>query len=170
MLIAIHKCDHCHWRPDCFSHCCRRHRLVHEIPQDEDCGLQESLRVGVLTARFWSAGTKNKAEAKLATRETRVEAMTLRELAPAERERFISEWQTVQSRFVDHPKSAVTEADGPLINGLLLARVIPRQAFSRGRRMCLYLPAGDGGITGWRTALLFDPAKRTQAPRNCGQP
>jgi hypothetical protein len=75
-------------------------------------------------------GNKNKAEAKLATRETRVEAMTLRELGPVERERFIAEWQTVQSRFVDHPKSAVTEADD-LINGLLLARGYPQAGFQQ---------------------------------------
>jgi hypothetical protein len=73
---------------------------------------------------------KNKAEAKLATRETRVEAMSLRELGPVERERFIAEWQTVQSRFVDHPKSAVTEADD-LINGLLLARGYPQAGFQQ---------------------------------------
>jgi hypothetical protein len=56
-------------------------------------------------------GSVRKAEAKLADRETRVEALKIRELGATERERFLSEWQTVQSRFVDHPHAAVTEAD-----------------------------------------------------------
>jgi len=48
---------------------------------------------------------------KLADRETRVEGLKIRELGAAERERFIADWHVVQSRFVDHPKGAVTEAD-----------------------------------------------------------
>jgi hypothetical protein len=66
-------------------------------------------------------GSAQKAEAKLAGRETRVEALKIRELGANERERFTVEWQTVQSRFVDHPKTAVTEADN-LIAALLVAR------------------------------------------------
>lgn len=71
-----------------------------------------------------------KAEAKLADRETRVDSLKIRELGPAERERFIVEWGTVQSRFVDHPKAAVTEADD-LINSLLLARGYPQSGFEQ---------------------------------------
>jgi hypothetical protein len=75
-------------------------------------------------------GSLSKAEAKLADRETRVKALSIRELAPTERERFLAEWQTVQSRFVDHPKAAVTEADD-LINALLLARGYPQSTFEQ---------------------------------------
>jgi hypothetical protein len=75
-------------------------------------------------------GSSNKAEARLADRESRVEAMKIRELGATERERFISEWQTVQSRFVDHPKAAVTEADD-LINALLIARGYPQSNFEQ---------------------------------------
>jgi hypothetical protein len=75
-------------------------------------------------------GSSNKAEAKLADRQTRVEAFKIRELGAPERERFVAEWQTVQSRFVDHPKSAVTEADD-LINALLLARGYPQAGFEQ---------------------------------------
>jgi hypothetical protein len=75
-------------------------------------------------------GSSQKAEAKLAGRETRVEALKIRELSPTERERFVAEWQMVQSRFVDHPKAAVTEADD-LINALLLARGYPQGGFEQ---------------------------------------
>jgi hypothetical protein len=75
-------------------------------------------------------GSSHKAEAKLADRQTRVEAFKIRELGATERERFAAEWQTVQSRFVDHPKAAVTEADD-LINALLLARGYPQAGFEQ---------------------------------------
>ena len=75
-------------------------------------------------------GSPQKAEAKLADRKTRVEALKIRDLGATERERFVAEWQTVQSRFVDHPKSAVTEADD-LVNALLLARGYPQAGFEQ---------------------------------------
>jgi hypothetical protein len=75
-------------------------------------------------------GSSHKAEAKLADRQARVEAFKIRELGAPERERFVAEWQTVQSRFVDHPKSAVTEADD-LVNALLLARGYPQAGFEQ---------------------------------------
>jgi hypothetical protein len=75
-------------------------------------------------------GSSQKAEAKLAGRETRVDTLKIRELGANERERFIAEWQTVQSRFVDHPKAAVTEAD-ELIAALLVARGYPRDTFEQ---------------------------------------
>jgi hypothetical protein len=75
-------------------------------------------------------GSPRKAEAKLAERETRVNALNIRELGSTERERFIAEWQTVQSRFVDHPKAAVTEADD-VIAALLEARGFPKDNFEQ---------------------------------------
>jgi hypothetical protein len=75
-------------------------------------------------------GSPRKAETKLAERETRVGAMKIRELDNTERERFVAEWQTVQSRFVDHPSAAVTEADG-LIVALLEARGYPKGNFEQ---------------------------------------
>jgi hypothetical protein len=75
-------------------------------------------------------GSPRKAEAKLADRETRVDALKIRELGATERERFVGEWQTVQSRFVDHPKAAVIEADD-LIAALLEARGYPKDSFEQ---------------------------------------
>jgi hypothetical protein len=75
-------------------------------------------------------GSARGAEAKLAERETRVEALQLRELGATERDRFIAEWQTVQSRFVDHPRAAVTEADD-LVNAILEACGYPHTGFEQ---------------------------------------
>jgi hypothetical protein len=75
-------------------------------------------------------GSSRKAETKLADRETRVDTLKIRELGATERERFVAEWQVVQSRFVDHPKAAVTEADD-LIAALLEARGYPKDNFEQ---------------------------------------
>jgi hypothetical protein len=75
-------------------------------------------------------GSASKAENKLADRETRVETLKIRDLGATERERFVREWLTVQSRFVDHPKAAVTEADD-LVNSLLEARGYPQTTFEQ---------------------------------------
>jgi hypothetical protein len=87
-------------------------------------------------------GSTRQAEAKLADRETRVEALKIRELGVTERERFVSEWHTVQSRFVDHPRAAVTEADD-LINALLEARGYPQATFEqRAADISVHYPRG----------------------------
>jgi hypothetical protein len=75
-------------------------------------------------------GSAREAESKLADRETRIEALNIRELGVTERERFVTEWHTVQARFVDHPRTAVTEADA-LINALLEARGYPQASFEQ---------------------------------------
>ena len=75
-------------------------------------------------------GSTKAAEARLADRKTRVENFEIRNLGPTERERFVAEWQIVQSRFVDHPKPAVTEADD-LVNELLQARGYPVASFEQ---------------------------------------
>jgi hypothetical protein len=75
-------------------------------------------------------GSSRSAEAKLADRQTRVKGLEIRDLSVNERDRFLSEWQTVQSRFVDHPKAAVTEADD-LVNSLLEARGYPAAGFDQ---------------------------------------
>src|ERR1019366_1987980 len=63
-------------------------------------------------------GSERKAEAKLADREKRVEKLNIRDLDPMEHERFLKRWESVQSRFVDSPKGAVTEADD-LVSSLM---------------------------------------------------
>ena len=71
-----------------------------------------------------------KAETVLTQREKRVERMPIRELAADERERFITEWRVVQSRFVDDPRQAVYEAD-TLVTRLMQARGYPMGDFDQ---------------------------------------
>ena len=75
-------------------------------------------------------GSQHKAEAKLVDRETRVETLKIRDLGATERERFLAEWHSVQSRFVDHPKGSVTEAD-ELVSSLMQACGYPIADFDQ---------------------------------------
>jgi hypothetical protein len=75
-------------------------------------------------------GSDRKAEAKLADREKRVEKLNLRDLDPTEHERYSKQWQSVQSRFVDSPKGAVTEADD-LVSTVMKARGYPVSDFDQ---------------------------------------
>ncbi len=75
-------------------------------------------------------GTGRKAEAKLEDREKRVEKLNIRDLDPIEHERFSKRWESVQSRFVDSPKGAVTEADD-LVSSLMKARGYPISDFDQ---------------------------------------
>ena len=75
-------------------------------------------------------GSERSAQAALAAREERVNALHIRDLAPAERERFLTDWQVVQSRFVDHPRGSVIEAD-ELVASLMNARGYPVSNFEQ---------------------------------------
>jgi hypothetical protein len=75
-------------------------------------------------------GSESRAEAKLVDREKRVEKLNIRDLDPTERERFSGQWQSVQSRFVDYPKGAVTEAD-ELVSSLMQTRGYPVTDFDQ---------------------------------------
>jgi hypothetical protein len=66
----------------------------------------------------------------LEDREKRVEKLSIRDLDPLERERFSKQWDSVQSRFVDSPKGAVTEADD-LVSSLMKARGYPISDFDQ---------------------------------------
>ncbi len=75
-------------------------------------------------------GSERKAEAKLADREKRIEKLNIRDLDPAEHERYSKMWQAVQSRFVDSPKGAVAEADD-LVSCVMKARGYPLTDFDQ---------------------------------------
>ena len=63
-------------------------------------------------------------------REKRVERLEVRDLDPTERERFSAQRQSLQSRFVDDPKGAVTEADS-LVSSVMQARGYPVADFEQ---------------------------------------
>ena len=75
-------------------------------------------------------GSERKAEVQLADREKRVEKLNIRDLDPMEHERFSKRWESVQSRFVDSPKGAVTEADD-LVSALMKTRGYPVSDFDQ---------------------------------------
>ena len=75
-------------------------------------------------------GSERKAEANLADREKRVDKLNIRDLEPAERERFSKQWGSVQSRFVDSPQGAVVEADD-LVSSLMKTRGYPVSDFDQ---------------------------------------
>jgi hypothetical protein len=131
-------------------------------------------------------GSERKAEAKLADRETRVEKLKIRELDPTERERFLSQWQNAQSRFVDYPKGAVAEAD-ELVSSLMQARGYPVADFDQraadisvdhprvvenyrsAHSIALRLGRGEANTEDLRTAMihyrsLFDELVQVQSP------
>jgi hypothetical protein len=99
---------------------------------------QRKKRSQVLRARFGSEydlavkeqGARSKAEAKLIGRVRRVDSFKIRELDTAETERFNARWNSVQSRFIDHPRGAVTEAD-ELVNEVMIARGFPAAGFEQ---------------------------------------
>jgi hypothetical protein len=75
-------------------------------------------------------GSERKAEAKLADRQERVEKLNIRDLDPMERERFLKQWESLQSRFVDSPRGAVAEADD-LVSSLMKTRGYPVSDFDQ---------------------------------------
>jgi len=73
---------------------------------------------------------RDKAEAELQSRIQRVDRLKVRELTSSERARFVADWGAVQSRFIDHPRGAVTEAD-ELVNAVMQARGFPAIGFAQ---------------------------------------
>ena len=56
-------------------------------------------------------GGRKKADAELAARQRRVEALGIHELSPEQQARYSGDWIAVQERFVDTPAGAVAAAD-----------------------------------------------------------
>jgi hypothetical protein len=75
-----------------------------------------------------SAESKKEAESDLAARQERREQIEVRQLSSAARERYTSQWQTVQAQFVDSPEAAVSSAD-QLIQSVMAERGYPVEDF-----------------------------------------
>lgn len=75
-------------------------------------------------------GSERKAESKLGDREKRVEKLKICDLGPTECERFSKQWESLQSRFVDSPRGAVTEADD-LVSSVMKTRGYPVSDFDQ---------------------------------------
>jgi hypothetical protein len=69
-------------------------------------------------------GSKKKADAELAARQRRVEALNIHELSPEQQACYSGDWTAVQERFVDAPAEAVATA-GALIQHVMGDRGYP---------------------------------------------
>jgi hypothetical protein len=75
-------------------------------------------------------GSEKEAQALLQERQRRVEKFHLKNLDPADRQRYAERWRTVQSRFVDDPRGAVIDADDSVAS-LMGARGYPMADFDQ---------------------------------------
>ncbi|HZZ64166.1 MAG TPA: hypothetical protein VFE17_01585, partial [Candidatus Baltobacteraceae bacterium] len=77
-----------------------------------------------------TTGDRAQAERELAAREARVRKFHIEELPAGARDRYTEEWRTVQTRFVDEPRAAVTQAD-VLVANVMRDRGHPMENFDQ---------------------------------------
>jgi len=75
-------------------------------------------------------GDQRRAEAELVKRQERVAALEIRALSPGQLNGYQQQWHTVQTRFVDDPKGAVTDADR-LVEEVMRTRGYPVSDFDQ---------------------------------------
>lgn len=75
-------------------------------------------------------GDKRRAESELVKRQQRVEQLDIRPLSAEQQSGYLRQWRAVQTRFVDDPKSAVTDADR-LVEDVMRTRGYPVSDFDQ---------------------------------------
>ena len=75
-------------------------------------------------------GDKRRAESELVKRQERVAALDIRPLSAEQQNGYLQQWRAVQTRFVDDPKGAVTEADR-LVEDVMKTRGYPVSDFDQ---------------------------------------
>ena len=75
-------------------------------------------------------GDKRRAESELLRRQERVAALEIRPLSAQQRDQYQQRWRAVQTRFVDDPKGAVTDADA-LVEDVMKTRGYPISEFDQ---------------------------------------
>ena len=75
-------------------------------------------------------GSEKKAQTALNERNEYVKALNIRPLSMIEKERYQADWTSVQSKFVDEPGQAITDADG-LIMEVMQIRNYPVSDFEQ---------------------------------------
>ena len=75
-------------------------------------------------------GDKRRAESELLKRQERVAQLDIRPLSAEQCTSYMQQWRTVQARFVDDPKGAVTEADR-LVEDVMKNRGYPISDFDQ---------------------------------------
>jgi Tfp pilus assembly protein PilX len=74
--------------------------------------------------------SQRRAESELASRERRVRSLDIRPLTPAARTEYAAQWTSIQERFVDHPASAVSQAQ-QLVTAVLQDRGYPTEGYDQ---------------------------------------
>ena len=77
-----------------------------------------------------TVGDERKAQRELEGRRKHVEALQIRPLSTTERERYLADWTSVQSKFVDEPGQAIVDADR-LITEVMRLRAYPVSEFEQ---------------------------------------
>jgi hypothetical protein len=95
-------------------------------------------------------GSKQKADAELAARQRRVEALGIHELSPQQQASYSGDWTAVQERFVDTPAEAVAAA-GMLISDVMRDRGYP--ADDRNASIDALSVYHPGSVVGYRQTL-----------------
>lgn len=75
-------------------------------------------------------GDQRQAEAELRERRDRRRSYDIRPLEPAARDRYAERWKATQSQFVDHPASALADADA-LVAEVMRERGYPVEDFEQ---------------------------------------
>jgi hypothetical protein len=75
-------------------------------------------------------GDEKKAQTELDERQKHVKALDIRPLSVGERERYLTDWTDVQSKFVDEPGQAIVDADH-LIMEVMHLRAYPVSDFEQ---------------------------------------
>jgi hypothetical protein len=75
-------------------------------------------------------GDQRRAESELVKRQERVTALEIRALSTAQLNGYLQQWHAVQTRFVDDPKGAVTDADR-LVEDVMRTRGYPVSDFDQ---------------------------------------
>lgn len=102
-------------------------------------------------------GKRRHAERELQSRREEHASLQLRELTPAARDRYTSEWTAVQTTFVDAPVEALTQAD-TLVTRLMAERGYPTEDFDEQARL---LSVEHGQVLeGYRAAHEVELASR----------
>jgi hypothetical protein len=108
-------------------------------------------------------GSKKKADAELAARQRRVEALNIHELSPDQQASYSGDWTVVQERFVDAPAEAVSAAEA-LIWEVMRDRGYP--ADDRSASMEALTVYHAGSLDGYRqTAELRTETATTEELR-----
>jgi hypothetical protein len=76
------------------------------------------------------SGSRRNAEKELTNRERRREQLHIRQLDPAERDRYAARWRNLQADFVDSPPTAVAGADA-LVTEVMRERGYPMDDFDQ---------------------------------------